>query len=133
MPAQSSPQTQNFLDTSRKLLKKYKLKFSRTGLFPMKTRVCLINFVHDCLWKQFFASYSPQPPLNLILWTILVTMRLFTQFHFKIAKLQKSCNLSCKKVLNFVLLDNYFTDLFTEVQIQYRKTFKFGPERFLER
>ena len=60
-------------------------------------------------------------------------MRVFTQFYFKIAKLQKSCNLSCKKVLNFVLLDNYFTDLFTEVQIQYRKTFKFGPERFLER
>ena len=41
--------------------------------------------------------------------------------------------LSYEKVLNFVLLDNYFTDLFTDVQIRYRKTFKFGPERFSER
>ena len=36
-------------------------------------------------------------------------------------------------MLNIVLLDNYFTDLFTEVQIRYRKTFKFGPGRLLER
>ena len=36
---------------------------------------------------------------------------------------------------NFVLLDNdnYITDPFAEVQIQYRKTFKFGPGSFLER
>ena len=39
--------------------------------------------------------------------------------------------LSCEKVLNFVLLDNYFTDLFTEVQIRHRKFFKFGPGRFV--
>ena len=36
-------------------------------------------------------------------------------------------------MLNIVLLDNYFTDLFFEVQIRNRKTFKFGPGRFLER
>ena len=48
-------------------------------------------------------------------------------------EVEVSQQLSRKKVLNFVLLYNYFIDLFTEVQIQYWKTFKFGPERFLER
>ena len=50
-------------------------------------------------------------------------MKLFTQFQFKI-KATKS-----RKKLNFVLHDNYFTDLFTEVQIRYRKTFKFSPKK----
>ena len=30
----------------------------------------------------------------------------------------------CKKVLGFISLDNYFTDLFTEVQIWYWNPFK---------
>ena len=33
--------------------------FSHIALFHMKTRVCLKYFVHDCIWKQFFASKSP--------------------------------------------------------------------------
>ena len=90
----------------------------------MKTSVCLIYFVNDCLWKQFFTSNLPQYPSDLILWTILVTIRLFAQFQIRIraTRLHKSAN--------FILLDNYFTNLFTEVQIRYRKTFKFGQERF---
>ena len=32
-------------------------------------------------------------------------------------------------MLKFVLLDNYFSDLFTEVQIWYWKSFKFGIRR----
>ena len=32
--------------------------FSHIALFHMKTRVCLKYFVHDCIWKQFFASKS---------------------------------------------------------------------------
>ena len=58
----------------------------------MKTRVCVTYFVHNCLWKQFFASNVPQVPLKLIFWTILVTIKLFTQFQLKIraTKLQKS-------------------------------------------
>ena len=77
----------------------------------MKTRVSLIYFVHDCVWKQFFACNLSQSLSKLIFWTILVTMRLFTQFQLKIkaTKLQKK--------LNLVLFDNYFSDLFTEVQI----------------
>ena len=93
----------------------------------MKTRVCLIYFVHDCLWKHAFASNSPRSPSNLIFWTILLTMRFFKQFQFKIraTKLQK--------VLNVVLLDKCFTNLFTEVQIWYRKSFRFAPGHFFRK
>ena len=74
--------------------------------------------------NSFFASNLPQSPSNLILWTILVTMRFFTQFQIRIraTRLRKSAN--------SILLDNYFTDLFTEIQIRYRRTFKLGQGRF---
>ena len=36
----------------------------------MKTVVCLKYFVHDCLWKQFFASNSALVPSNFICLTI---------------------------------------------------------------
>ena len=45
----------------------------------------------------------------------------FNSFNLKLEKL------NCKKVLNFALLDNSFSDLFTEVQIRCQKIFKFGP------
>ena len=53
----------------------------------MKTRAIPIYLFHDCLWKQFFASNLPQSPSILI----FLTIRLFTQFEFKIraTKLQK--------------------------------------------
>ena len=95
--------------------------------FHTKTRVCAPNPVHDCSWKQFPASNWPQPPSNLIIWTISVTMKLFTQLQFKI----RATN--CEKVLNFVLLDNYFTDYFTGVQIRHRINFEFGPGRFFRK
>ena len=38
-----------------------------------------------------------------------------------------------KKALNFALLDNYFTDLFTKVQIWYWKPFKFDLGRFFRK
>ena len=61
----------------------------------MKTRVCLKYFVNDCVWKQIFASNSPQTPLNLILFTTFVTLRPLTQFKPKIqaTKLQKSAKI----------------------------------------
>ena len=88
---QSLLQTKSFLVLAE-TAEKQKLKFPRIALLHLKTRVCPIYFVHDCLWKQFFASNSPQSTSNLFLWTILVTMRLFTQFQRKIraTKLQKS-------------------------------------------
>ena len=36
-------------------------------------------------------------------------------------------------MLYFVLLDNYFSDIFTEVEIWYRKIFKLGPGRFFKK
>ena len=36
-------------------------------------------------------------------------------------------------MINFVLLDNCFTNLFNEFQIRYRETFKFGTGHFLEK
>ena len=76
----------------------------------MKTRVSLKYFVSYCLWKPF-DSNSPETPSNLISLTILVTLRPFTLFNLKLEQL------SCKKVLKFALLGNYFSDLFTEVKI----------------
>ena len=66
----------------------------------MKTRLCLIYFVHDCLSEQLLASNSPQSCSDLFFWTILVTMRLFKQFPLKIraTKLQKTAK--------FCLIDN---------------------------
>ena len=58
---------------------KQKLNFSRSALFNMKTRVSLRYFVNDCLWKHFLSSNSPQTPSNLIYFSILLTVRPFTQ------------------------------------------------------
>ena len=49
-------------------------------VFHMETKVSLKYFVNGRLWKHFFASNSPQTPLNLISWPILVSLRPFTQF-----------------------------------------------------
>ena len=73
------------------------MNFSRSALFHMKARVYLKYFVHDCLWKQFLASNSPQTPSNLICLTIFVTLRPLTPFQPKVREtdLQKKCyNLS---------------------------------------
>ena len=91
-----SRKSQNFLDSNlvflsnrklsilRKKFEKQKLNFSPSALFHMKTRVCLKHFLHDCIWRQLFASNSPQPPLNVISVTVLGTPRLLTQFYAKI-------------------------------------------------
>ena len=89
------------------------MNFSRSGQFHMKSRVCLKYFVNYCLWKQLFASKSSQIISKLTCLTIFVTLRIFTQFYSKIRAT------IYKKALKFVLLDNYFSDLFTEVQILY--------------
>ena len=43
-----------FFSTSKNLLKKQKLNFSRSGPFHMETRVCLKHFVSDFLFKFYF-------------------------------------------------------------------------------
>ena len=79
----------------------------------MKTRVSLKYFVNNCLWKTFFDCNSPQTPSNVISLIIMVTLRSFTLFNLKLEQL------SCKKKLKYDLLDNCFSDLFTEVEIWY--------------
>ena len=58
-------------------------------------------------------SRISQVPSNLIFLTILVTLRPLIQFNIKLKQL------SCKKIQKITLLDNYFADLFSEVQIWY--------------
>ena len=41
----------------------------------MKTRVRPKHFVHDVLWKKYFAPNSQRTPSNFIILTILVTLR----------------------------------------------------------
>ena len=66
-----------------------------SALFHRQTRVCLKYFVRDCPFKHIFAFNSSQVPLNL--------------------GNSKAVNTSRKKKLKLVLLDNYFSDLSTEV------------------
>ena len=59
----------------------------------------------NCLWKHFFASNSPQGPLNLTLLIIFKRLKLLN------AKLEAW---RCNKVLKFVLLENYFSRTFAK-------------------
>ena len=85
------------------------------------------KFLKTVSGNSFLLLTCLEPLQTYFYWTTLVTMRLFTQFQFKTRAL------SSEKMLNFVLLHNYFTYLFTEVQIRYRKAFKFGPGRFFRK
>ena len=54
-------------------------------------------------------------------------MRYFLQFQTKIT------TINLQKVRNCLFLENYFSDLFTEIQILYWKAFKFGPGPFKDK
>ena len=69
--------------------------------------------MNGCIWKQFLASNSPQVPLNLICLTIVVSLMPLTQFNLELEQL------ICKNLIKFVLLDTYFSELLTDVQIWY--------------
>ena len=75
----------------------------------MKTTIFLKYFMNDRLWKQFFASKSPQTPSNLPCLTIF--KRLWQSFKLILQQL------FFKKALKLVLLDIYFRDLYTEFEI----------------
>ena len=86
---------QNIFDTSRIQTKSFlmlaenKSKLSRIALFHIKSRVYIIYFVHDCLWKQYSACNLPRAPSKLIFGTILVTIRLFTHVQLKIREVNR--------------------------------------------
>ena len=72
-----------------------------------------------------FVFNSFQASSNLIFLKNLMTIRPSIQFHPKIR--------ASRKVLNFVLLDYYFSNLFTEVKSWYLKTFRLSPGRFFKK
>ena len=92
----------------------------------MKTRVCVIYLVHDCLWKQYSVSNLLQVSSKFIFWTILVTIRLFTQFQLKVraSKLWKSA----KSCLTWKLLHRSFhwgpNSVSKDFQVSSRTVFK---------
>ena len=90
-------------------------------LFYVKTIVSLEFFVSDCLWKPFLDCKLAQVPLNLMLLTILVTVRpwFFTWFY------PKDRAIKFQKRAKFVVIGNSFCDLSTEVDIWSEKYFKF--------
>ena len=100
-------------------------------LFVLRYSTWKFKFVSSILsiivLGNIFLLLTRPNPLKRNFCTIYVTMRLFKQFQFTIRQL------SCEKMLTFDVLDNYFSDLFTEVQIRYQKTFKFNPRHLFER
>ena len=96
---------------SKKLLEK-EIKLFPFSLLHLKNGVSLKYFVTDCLWKSFFDSNSSQTSSKLISLTILVTMRLFTMFYFKIRAIK------LEKTLKFALLGNCFFDHFDNFEVE---------------
>ena len=76
----SLPPKMNFFSILAKKPWKIEIELSLSAQFHRKTRLCLKYFVHECLWKQFFANNFPWTPLNLICLTVLATLRHLTQF-----------------------------------------------------
>ena len=72
----------------------------------METSYSVRYFVSYCLCKHFFDSNSPQTPSNVISLTILLTLSPFTLFEPK-----------SKLVLKVALLGNWFSELFTQVEM----------------
>ena len=63
------------LSIKGKTVLKLKLNFYRSAVFHTNTKVYVIYFGKNCLWKQYFASDSPQFYWNMICFTILLTLR----------------------------------------------------------
>ena len=107
---------------------KKQLNFPCKTLFPIKTRVSHKYFVHDCLWKQFLLL-SCSRPFKPIFLTFFVTVRSLSQVNLKLEQL------SCRKVLKFMLLEKYFSDFFhssPNLLLKDFKIFKFVWDIFLE-
>ena len=103
-----------------KILSVLEIELCHIAWFHMKTRVCLKYFVNHYLLKRLLDSKSPHTTSSFICLTIFVNLRPMTQ-------------LICNKALKFVLLDNCFSDLFTDVQIWHWKPFEFGPGPFFRK
>ena len=85
-----------FLQCRKNIFQKQILSMSHRVLFHMRTGVCFKYFANDCLWKQFFVFEVLPDLFQLDFLTVLVTLRLFSQWQHRIraTKLQKSAK-SC--------------------------------------
>ena len=90
----------------------------------LKTSLHIVNLVSRWNYCHVHNICRLFEGWNLIYLTISVNLKHLTHFNLKLE------HLICKKALNFVLLDNDFPDLFTEVQIWYWKPSKFALWRF---
>ena len=70
------PPKQNFCQYQQKNVQKLKLNFYCIAPLHTNTKVCLMYFDQDCLWKKYFAFNSSQSPSKLICFTVLVTLTL---------------------------------------------------------
>ena len=113
-----SGKSQNFIE----LLPSTQFFPRNENLVSTSQNLEFVSNANDCLWKQFLASYSSQTPSYLICLTICRNS--WHSFNLKLEQL------IYKKALKFVSVDNYFPDLFIEVQIWHWKPFKFGLGRF---
>ena len=91
-----------------------------------------LELVSNILWmivsRNFFFLLTRLRPLEtLISLTIFATLRPFTQFNLKFKQQ------SCKNVLKFTLRFKCFSNLFTEVEIWYWKSFQIVLGRFSEK
>ena len=86
------------------------------------------NVLWVIVWRKSLLLLTNPTKLQVwFSWQFLYISQLWHSFNLKLKQL------ICKKVLKFVLLDSYFPDHFTELQIWNWKYLKFRLGRFLER
>ena len=116
--AQSSSKNENFVNTSKKILKNANATFV-VPFFTWKQHF-ISNILSMIVFGNKFCFQLAPNPFKLNFFHNSFNSETF-KHRFKL-KLEQ---LICKKVLTFVLIDNYCSNLFIEVQFLYRMSFKF--------
>ena len=116
-----SPKTRILSVLEKNLMKNNNWTFAAVRYFTWK-----LEFISNFLWmiltgNCFLLLTCPRSPSNFIYLIIFINLRPLTQFQL---------NIKTNKTLKFVLLENYFPDCFSEVQIWYWMPFRFGLGRF---
>ena len=119
----SPPKNENFVSTSKNRLK------TRNWTFPVvRSLTRKLEFVKNIFWVIVSRKIS-----LLVTCPRLLQICLLNEFlnshdfgHSFNVRLEQ---LICKNALKFVILNDYFSNLFTEVLISYWKPFKFGLGR----
>ena len=114
----------NFVSTSKKLLKNRNWTFPVVRHFTWKLESAANTLCMIVSKNNFLFLTCPWPFKFNLFGKIVPSLRPLTQFWAT----NRANNL--KKALKFILLDNYFLDLFAEVQISFWLFFKFSIRRF---